>query len=98
MPASKPALTGERTRCLFYHFTKRHPPNSVHQTMTQLSLFDDRGRKFLFFILGLTLPIAGVLIWSAKCRPSSSRKQQIDQAHDVTVEDSFPASDPPSAW
>jgi hypothetical protein len=27
-----------------------------------------------------------------------SRKAKADKAQDVTVEDSFPASDPPSAW
>lgn len=56
----------------------------------------DRTLKFTYFVLGIALPIAGYVLWSkAGC---SCRKSQIDKAHDVTVEDSFPASDPPSAW
>jgi hypothetical protein len=57
----------------------------------------DRGMKFAYFVLGIALPILGYAIWS-KGNSSSSAKQHVDQAHDVTVEDSFPASDPPSAW
>ncbi len=54
----------------------------------------NRGLKWLFFLLGLALPVAGYAIW---CK-TADRKKEIDQAHDITVEDSFPASDPPSAW
>ncbi len=54
------------------------------------------GRKFAYFILGIAIPIAGYLIWSKTS--GQNRKQEIDEAHDITVEDSFPASDPPSAW
>jgi hypothetical protein len=54
----------------------------------------NRGMKLLWFLLGLTLPIAAYAIW---CKPDN-RREEIDQAHDITVEDSFPASDPPSAW
>jgi hypothetical protein len=57
-----------------------------------------RGRKFAFFILGIALPVAGYLVWSKTFGCKCSRKEEIDQAHDITVEDSFPASDPPSAW
>ena len=53
-----------------------------------------RGLKFLYFLIGITLPLAGILIWSNP----GSRKRRVDKAHDITVEDSFPASDPPSAW
>jgi hypothetical protein len=60
---------------------------------------DDRLRKFAFFLLGITLPIAGLLFWpKVGALAFGSRKTKTDQAHDVTVEDSFPASDPPSAW
>lgn len=55
--------------------------------------------KLAYFILGISLPIAGYALWSKtdgfRCW---SRKARIDKAHDITVEDSFPASDPPSAW
>jgi hypothetical protein len=52
--------------------------------------------KFTYFVLGIALPIAGYVMWSrAGC---SCRKAHVDKAHDLTVEDSFPASDPPSAW
>ena len=53
-----------------------------------------RGLKVLYFLLGATLPLAAYGIWLK----ATSRKREIDKAHDITVEDSFPASDPPSAW
>jgi hypothetical protein len=59
----------------------------------------NRGLKFAYFMLGIALPVAGYFAWRKtdgfRC---CSRKSQIDKAHDVTVEDSFPASDPPSSW
>ncbi|MBV9404316.1 MAG: hypothetical protein JO211_03160 [Acidobacteriaceae bacterium] len=58
-----------------------------------------RGLKFAYFVLGIALPIAGYLLWSkSDGLRGLNKKTQVDQAHDVTVEDSFPASDPPSAW
>lgn len=58
-----------------------------------------RAFKFAYFALGLALPIAGYLLWSKtegfRC---CSKKAHVDEMHDITVEDSFPASDPPSAW
>lgn len=63
--------------------------------MTETS--QDKTRKFAFFLLGLTVPIVGYFFWSSTIG-KSHRKSAIDQAHDITVEDSFPASDPPSAW
>ena len=59
----------------------------------------ERGRKFAFFVLGIAAPIVGWLFW-AKTNGfgGKSKKARTDLAHDVTVEDSFPASDPPSAW
>lgn len=59
----------------------------------------DCGRKFAYFVMGIALPIAGYLIWSKASGGHPCRKKaQTDKAHDITVEDSFPASDPPSAW
>jgi len=59
----------------------------------------NRGRKFAYFILGIAVPLAGYLIWSRRDGfVGKSYKKRVDQAHDITVEDSFPASDPPSAW
>lgn len=56
----------------------------------------DRGLRVAYFILGLAVPLIGWSLWSA--RKAGTRHEEVDQAHDVTVEDSFPASDPPSAW
>jgi hypothetical protein len=58
-----------------------------------------RGLKFVYFVLGVALPIAGYVLWSKTDGFHLFKKgAHTDQAHDVTVEDSFPASDPPSAW
>jgi hypothetical protein len=56
----------------------------------------DRVLRFTCFLLGIALPLAGLAIWSKTS--GINRKSEVDKAHDVTVEDSFPASDPPSAW
>lgn len=59
----------------------------------------DRGLKFAYFLMGIALPIIGLALWAKSNESSSANpKGHVDQAHDVTVEDSFPASDPPSAW
>ena len=53
----------------------------------------NRGKKFAYFVLGIALPIVGYAIW---CKTKECQvKGHVDKAHDVTVEDSFPASDPP---
>lgn len=58
-----------------------------------------RGLKFAYFVLGIALPILGYAVWSkSNGFGPFGRKSEVDKAHDVTVEDSFPASDPPSAW
>ena len=57
----------------------------------------DRALKFGYFALGLAAPIAALVLWKKLAKPER-RKNEIDRAHDITVEDSFPASDPPSAW
>jgi hypothetical protein len=62
--------------------------------MNAMSDSSNRTLSFVCFLLGVMLPLAGLALWSR----SGSRKEEIDKAHDVTVEDSFPASDPPSAW
>jgi hypothetical protein len=56
----------------------------------------NRALRLAYFIIGMALPLLGWGIWNK--RSSQSRKQEVDEAHDATVEDSFPASDPPSAW
>lgn len=59
----------------------------------------DRSLKFAYFTLGIALPVAAYLVWfKTDGFRFTNRKQEIDRAHDITVEDSFPASDPPSAW
>jgi hypothetical protein len=59
----------------------------------------DRGLKFAYFLMGIALPIVGLAIWAKSSGfTGAGEKVEVDKAHDVTVEDSFPASDPPSAW
>lgn len=55
----------------------------------------NRAVKFLWFLMGTAVPLSALLVWKFRC---NGRKAAIDRAHDITVEDSFPASDPPSAW
>lgn len=50
--------------------------------------------KFLCLLLGIALPVAGYAIWLR----TAGRKERMEKALDTTVEDSFPASDPPAAW
>lgn len=56
--------------------------------------------KFTYFLIGIALPVTAYLLWFKTdwFRGASKRHQEIDRSHDITVEDSFPASDPPSAW
>ena len=59
----------------------------------------DRGLKFAYFLIGIALPIVGLAIWTkTNVFDGFGKRNLVDKAHDVTVEDSFPASDPPSAW
>lgn len=64
-----------------------------------MSRVQNSGLKFAYFLLGVTAPIAGYLLWiktdGFRC---FSKKAHADKMHDITVEESFPASDPPSAW
>jgi hypothetical protein len=53
--------------------------------------------KFGYFVLGIAAPFAAYFLWCRGFR-FCTRKSRVDKAHDITVEDSFPASDPPSAW
>ncbi|HEX4770181.1 MAG TPA: hypothetical protein VH351_05080 [Bryobacteraceae bacterium] len=55
--------------------------------------------KFSYFLVGITVPIATYFLWvKTNGFHFGGRRAEIDRAHDITVEDSFPASDPPSAW
>jgi hypothetical protein len=56
----------------------------------------DRAIRFSYFLLGVTLPLAGWAIWS-RFRTENT-KAEAESALDDTVEDSFPASDPPASW
>jgi hypothetical protein len=58
----------------------------------------NRALKFAYFVLGIALPIITYAIWSKSDGFGSRRHAEIDKAHDETVEESFPASDPPSSW
>ena len=60
---------------------------------------EDRVLKFTYFVVGIAVPVLGYFLWSKTDGFGFfGRKAHVDKAHDVTVEDSFPASDPPSAW
>ncbi len=54
--------------------------------------------KFAYFILGIALPIAGYVAWSKTDGFGCHRRARADKAQEIAVEDSFPASDPPSSW
>ena len=58
------------------------------------------GEKIALFVVGIAVPMAVYLLWvkTNGFRFGGSRHSEVDRAHDITVEDSFPASDPPSAW
>lgn len=60
---------------------------------------DARSRAFKFasFLLGIVVPITAYVLWPKTFR-FCSKKARVDEARDITVEDSFPASDPPSTW
>jgi hypothetical protein len=64
--------------------------------MGKLTESQDRALRLALFILGVALPLIGWKLWGK--RGGAIRHKEIDLAHDITVEDSFPASDPPSAW
>jgi|GEM_PF-1994754 len=64
--------------------------------MAKLTESQDRALRVAYFILGVALPLIGWKLLGK--RRGHERHSEIDQAHDITLEDSFPASDPPSAW
>jgi hypothetical protein len=68
--------------------------------MTEYQSCTSRDRfNFAWFVLGITVPIAAYFVWrKTNGFQFGRRRDEIDRAHDITVEDSFPASDPPSAW
>jgi hypothetical protein len=57
----------------------------------------NRALKFAYFVLGIAAPVVALVLFKKLGTPKQ-RRDEIDRAHDITVEDSFPASDPPSAW
>jgi hypothetical protein len=64
-----------------------------------MAAVQNRGLKIAFFLLGLALPVAGFFVWQRtgmfRCSPN---KERLDALQEKAVEDSFPASDPPSSW
>jgi hypothetical protein len=85
--------------------TKTNLPVAIDQKLASMcgvvNMTDTRHTttKFAYVVLGIAVPVAAYLLW---CGTGAfrfcSKKSRVDKAHDVTVEDSFPASDPPSAW
>ncbi len=61
---------------------------------------ESRSLNFAYFLLGIAVPMGIFLVWSKTdgFGLSLTGRKRKDVAHDITVEDSFPASDPPSAW
>jgi hypothetical protein len=55
-----------------------------------------KGLWLAYFIVGAAIPLITWNLFSK--RGNKQRLREIDSAHDTTVEDSFPASDPPSSW
>jgi len=54
-----------------------------------------RALWFAYFIMGVAFPL---IVWNIRAKRIRRRHKEINDAHDTTLEDSFPASDPPSAW
>jgi hypothetical protein len=55
--------------------------------------------KFAYFLLGIALPVAGYFVWLKTDRfRCCSKKSHLNDLQEKAVEDSFPASDPPSSW
>lgn len=57
-------------------------------------------QKLAYVLLGIALPATACLVWFKTdwFRRASKRREEIDRLQQIAVEDSFPASDPPSAW
>jgi putative copper export protein len=57
-------------------------------------------QKFTYFLVGIAVPVAVGLMWFRTdwFRRGSKRREIIERSQQIAVEDSFPASDPPSAW
>jgi hypothetical protein len=57
-------------------------------------------QKFAYVLLGIALPAAAWLFWFKTdwFRRAIRHREEIDRLQQIAVEDSFPASDPPSAW
>jgi hypothetical protein len=71
----------------------------MEKVNSQMTDTQSRGSKIVYLLLGVALPVLAITVLTrGKWGFKPVRKEQIDQAHDLTVEDSFPASDPPSAW
>jgi hypothetical protein len=57
-------------------------------------------QKFMYLLLGIALPATACLLWLKTdwFRRATKHREEIDRLQQIAVEDSFPASDPPSAW
>jgi hypothetical protein len=63
--------------------------------MSKPTAAQERVLWLAYFMVGLAFPL---ILWNMRARKTQARHNEIDNAHDTTVEDSFPASDPPSSW
>jgi hypothetical protein len=64
--------------------------------MPNLTETQGRALRLAYFVVGAALPLVAWKLWDYWSK--KERRAEIDGAHDITVEDSFPASDPPSSW
>jgi hypothetical protein len=59
----------------------------------------NRGRKFVYFVLGIAVPVTGYFLWlKTDGLRYFSKKTHLNKLQENAVEDSFPASDPPASW
>ncbi len=56
-------------------------------------------KKFMYFLLGLAVPVATLAICcKLKFFCVADDKLRRERLQEIAVEDSFPASDPPATW
>jgi hypothetical protein len=64
--------------------------------MANLTERQERALRLAYFVVGAAVPLIGWKLWDNWGK--KERRAEIDDAQDITLEDSFPASDPPSSW
>jgi cytochrome b561 len=79
-----------------YQYRSREHPLEEGEPMLRVH---NRGLKFAYFMLGIALPVTGYFLWvKTDGFRYFSKKTHQNELQEKAVEDSFPASDPPSSW